>query len=335
MAWRVPETSEKELFNSFVTHPLQSWEWGEFRTNTGISVSRRINTETKEAFQLTMHKVPHMPFSIGYLPKGTQPNSPMLEELKNIGQDHNALFIKLEPNIKASEFKKSKGLIKSSHPLFTKYTFVLDLTPSEDELLAKMHPKTRYNIRVAQKRGVEIVEDDSEKGFEEYLDLTWETTKRQGFYAHTKHYHKTMWETLIKEKRNEGLQAKLFKAVYEGKILVTWVVFLFNNVIYYPYGASSNLHREVMASNLMMWEMIRLGKKEGCTSFDMWGSLGPNPNTRDPWYGFHRFKMGYGAELVECAGSFDLVINPTLYPLYNSAHFLRNIYLRTRALLPR
>jgi lipid II:glycine glycyltransferase (peptidoglycan interpeptide bridge formation enzyme) len=144
-----------------------------------------------------------------------------------------------------------------------------------------------------------------------------------------------MWETLIHEKRKEGLQAKLFKAIYDGKTLVTWVVFLFNNVIYYPYGASSSLHREVMASNLMMWEMIRLGKREGCTSFDMWGSLGLNPNPKDPWFGFHRFKQGYGAELVECAGSFDLVINKPLYPVYNSAHVLRNIYLRTRALLPR
>ena len=88
-----------------------------------------------------------------------------------------------------------------------------------------------------------------------------------------------------------------------------------------------------MASNLMMWEAIRFGKKNGAKMFDMWGALGPNPNPKDPWYGFHRFKEGYGAKLTESIGTYDLVINPYLYPLYNLADRLRWVFLKLKSYL--
>jgi lipid II:glycine glycyltransferase (peptidoglycan interpeptide bridge formation enzyme) len=213
-------------------------------------------------------------------------------------------------------------------PLFTKYTFQLDIDKSEDELLKKMHQKTRYNLRLAEKRGVEIIEDNSEQGFEEYWKLMEETTKRQGFFAHGKGYHRKMWQ-----KMTDAGRGHLFKAVYQGKTLTTWMIFVLNDILYYPYGASSNENREVMASNLMMWEVIRYGKKQGCKLFDMWGSLGPDPDVRDPWYGFHKFKQGYGAELVEFLGSYDLVVNPGLYKLYGLTDKVRWIGLKLLAKL--
>ncbi|MBI5452581.1 peptidoglycan bridge formation glycyltransferase FemA/FemB family protein, partial [Candidatus Gottesmanbacteria bacterium] len=212
------------------------------------------------------------------------------------------------------------------HPLFTKYTFQLSLTKSEEELLKNMHSKTRYNIKVAQKHEVIIKEDNSNQAFEKYLQLTFATTRRQKFYAHNRRYHQLMWETLKSSKIAHLLTANY---QYQGKnhTLVTWIVFLFNNILYYPYGASSSEFRNVMASNLMMWEAIRWGKKNGAKLFDMWGSLGPAPDISDPWYGFHRFKQGYGTKLVEFVGSFDLVINPFLYRLYNYANSLRQFFL--------
>jgi|SRR5581483_10486529 len=352
MEIREPKEAEKEIFNSLVTHPLQSWEWGEFREKTGIKVIRRIaysSSEQRElrskdsgqarmtkgsqeartmpswAFTLTIHKIPRTSYAIGYMPKGTMPTGEMLEELKKIGKQYNCIFIKLEPNVSADERVKMNGeLKKSPHPLFTKYTFQLDITKSEEELLKNMHPKTRYNIRVAQKHNVEVVEDNSEKSFESYLKLMQETTTRQKYYAHTIEYHKKMWSTL------KGSMAHLLVAKYKGKPLTTWILFVFNGVLYYPYGASTSEHREVMASNVIMWEAIKFGKKMGCKIFDMWGSLGPFPDTKDPWYGFHRFKQGYGAELVEFVGSYDLTINPFLYQLYNLAHKVRWVYLRAK-----
>lgn len=303
-----------------INHPLQTPEWEEFRRKTNLK-TLRVN-----GLLLTIHKIPHTPFNIGYIPKGPMPDKKLIDQLKKIGSEENCVFIQLEPNvIKTSDsslITHNLGLRPAVHPLFTKYTFVLDLTKSEDELLKGMHPKTRYNIRIAQKHGVEIVEDNSDKAFEEYLKLTKETTLRQGFYAHSEKYHRLMWKTL-KDKI-----AHLFLAKYKNKILAAWIVFVYKDTLYYPYGASSSEHREVMASNLMMWEVIRWSKRLGLKKFDMWGALGPKPDELDEWFGFHRFKQGYGPELIEFVGSYDLVINPFLYELYKLADKLRWLFLR-------
>lgn len=340
---------DKKVFNHLALHPLQSWEWGEFRKKTGIEVirlGRYKGVKLAETAQLTIHSIPFTSWTIGYLPKCNIPSEKMLEELVNIGKKHRCIFIKLEPHVSISNSPFSPAIsgiplrrdilnsqfsiCYSPHPLFTKYTFLLDLTKSEEELLKNMHHKTRYNIRVAQKHKVKVVVDNSRKAFEEYLKLLWQTTKRQKFFAHDQRYHSLMWETL-----HPANIAYLLRAIYEsnGKTytLASWIIFLFNNVLYYPYGASSDQYRPFMASNLMMWEAIRFGKNHGAVLFDMWGALGPNPDPDDPWYGFHRFKQGYGARLTELAGSFDLVINPSLYQLYNFTNEVRKIFLKIKS----
>jgi len=311
-------------------HPLQSDQWGEFREKTGVKVIKDKN------LQLTVHPIPHTLFNIGYYPKGQILNKKTIDNLKRIGKENGCVFIQIEPDIEKDNIDRNDilrlGLKASAHPLLTKYTFILDLTKSEEELLKQMHPKTRYNIKVAQKKGVEIIEDNSDKTFAEYLRLTKETTSRQNFYAHSEDYHKLMWETL-KTKGNfdkDVLAAHLFKAVYNHEILVAWIVFVYKDVLYYPYGASSSSHREVMASNLMMWEVIKWGKKSGLKKFDMWGALGPTPNPKDPWFGFHRFKQGYGGKLVEFVGSYDLVLNKKIYLSYKLLDKIRWAFLRLK-----
>lgn len=207
--------------------------------------------------------------------------------------------------------------------MFTKYSFILDLTKTEEELLAAMHPKTRYNIRLAQKRGVVIKEDSSPEAFEQYITLMSETTGRQQFHAHNEAYHRQMWSIMHKS----GI-ARLFTASYEGSTLAAWIIFSWKDTVYYPYGASGRQHRDVMAPNLLLWEIARWAKDKGFHSFDLWGALGPNPNPSDPWYGFHRFKQGYSPRLVEHIGSYDLVIHPLLYKLSVIADVLRWRYLR-------
>ncbi|MBI4079396.1 MAG: peptidoglycan bridge formation glycyltransferase FemA/FemB family protein [Candidatus Levybacteria bacterium] len=321
-------------FNKTAAHPLQSFEWGEFRKKTGVKVI------LGDSFQLTIHKIPHTPWNIGYLPKSAIPTKKQISELIRIGREEHCVFIQLEPNVdKESNYElgiRNYDIRPAAHPLFTRYTFVLDLTKSEDELLKAMHPKTRYNIRVAQKHGVEVVEDNSDKAFREYLKLTEETTNRQKFYAHTKRYHEKMWETLkisnfkFQISNSQRLTAHLLTAKYKNKTLVAWILFVFKDTLYYPYGASSNEHREVMASNLVMWEAIKFGKKLGLKKFDMWGALGPNPDKNDKWYGFHRFKEGYGGRHVGFIGSYDLVINPFLYEIYKVTDTLRWFLLKLK-----
>ncbi len=305
-------------------NPLQAKEWGEFREKTGVKVVYENN------LIITIHPIPHTAYNIGYLPRTSMPTKEMVSQLKEIGQREKCIFIQLEPYVETTKELADKmislGLVPSAHPLFSKYTFILDLTKSEEELLKNMHPKTRYNIRIAEKHGVKILEDESDKAFEKYWKLTEETAQRQKFYAHNKDYHRLMWETL-KSKDKTGnpdrLTAHLLTAVYQSKILVTWIVFVFKDTLYYPYGASSSENREVMASNLMMWEAIKFGKRLGLKKFDMWGSMSQNPDVKDPWYGFHRFKQGYGGRLTEFLGSYDLIIDKKLYALYKIANKVR------------
>ncbi|PIV00986.1 peptidoglycan bridge formation protein FemAB [Candidatus Shapirobacteria bacterium CG03_land_8_20_14_0_80_39_12] len=323
---------QPENYNELATHPLQSWQWGEFRKDQGVAVVRLgifQKAKLMQVFQITFHQIPHLPFSIGYLPKSSLPSKEVINKLKEIGQEKKAIFIKIEPNTEKSEIRNSKsetlGLIKGK-PLFTKYTSVIDLTKIEEELLKSFKPKTRYNIHLAEKHGVSVREDNSEKAFVEYLKLLFETTKRQGFYAHNEKYHQKQWEIL----KDAGI-SHLLTAAHEGKTLSAFLLFVFNKTLYYPYGASTRENRELMAPTLLMWEAIRFGKKMGCTSFDLWGDIGPNPSPDNPYFGFHKFKEGFSPKLTEFLGTYDLVINPGLYQLYKISDSLRWKFLHLKS----
>jgi lipid II:glycine glycyltransferase (peptidoglycan interpeptide bridge formation enzyme) len=307
-------------------HPLQSPAWAAFRKKM------KIDVVVQNDWIITFHKIPYTPWCIGYFPKGPLPDESMIKALTNIGKQKNALYIQLEPNVeKNSQITVDSSQLKQSHhPFFTKHTFILDLTKSEDDLLRAMQPKTRYNIKVAQKHGVIVREDNSPEAFAAYLKLEHETTSRQGYYAHNDTYHTIMWETM----HAAGI-AHLFTAVYQEKILAAWIIFVWHDTAYYPYGASSRDHRETMAPTLMLWEIAKWAKQKGLKKFDLWGAMGPTPtgepDTNDPWYGFHRFKQGFNPALVEFVGSYDLVIQPFLYSLFKIADKLRWFILKKHA----
>lgn len=340
MIIRAVNGSERDQFNAVATHPLQTWEWAEFRRQTGVEVERLgvfdDSGKLAEGMTITFHKIPVIGGSAGYFPKGAQPSEATLNAVKAIGQKHNALFVKLEPNLmypagSEAYYKDVVALIEKKNgvpgqTLFTPYTFVLDITSPIEDIFNNCKSKTRYNIRLAKKKGVTIVEDTSEQGMEDYLRLLAETTERQGFYAHGPEYFRTMWKTI-----GGGGMMRILKAVYEEKVITVWILFVLNGVGYYPYGASSREHRDVMANNLMMWEALMLAKREGCTSFDMWGSLGPEPDPKHKWYGFHRFKEGYGGVLMKSIGTYDLVINQPMYQIFSIGNALRWAWLRLRA----
>mgnify|MGYP001586836579 CR=1 FL=1 len=328
---------EREEFDKLASHPLQSWSWGEFREKTGVEVFRlgRYREEKGEqtmveSAQVTFHKIPYLPWRIGYWPKGLPPSNEIVEAVLREAGNRRAVMVTMEPNLLAGkkmvidEIGK-KFVMFPGRPLFTKWSFWLDLNKSEEELMEGMKSKTRYNVRYAERQGVKVVEDNSELAFEEYWKLTEETTKRQGFYAHSRKYHELMFKTM----KEAGI-AHLFRAVYKNKTLVSWIVFILNGVIYYPYGASTREYREVYPSDAMMWAVIKWGKKQGAEIFDMWGSPGPDPKPGDSWFGFHRFKMGFGAELVEFVGTYDLVVSRWFYPIYRIGNELRWGYLRLK-----
>jgi len=295
-------------------HPLQTSAWGEFRKEWGNEI-----LSTKYGL-ITVHKVPFTNYKIGIFEKGPAPTRTMLNELRTLGKERNLIFIKLEPN-QLTNNRQAKlltdfGAVRGRR-LFTPTSFWIDLTKSEEELLKSFHHKTRYNIHLAQRQGVTVIEDNSDKAFEKHLGLTFETAKRQGFYSHTEKYHRLMWKHL----HPAGI-AHLLTAKYKNEIITTWILFTWKEFLYYPYGASTDKYKEVMANNLMMWEAIKFGKKLGLTTFDLWG--------REEGKGFTKFKEGYRPKVVEFVGTWDLIINKPLYYLYQIAEKIRWFILRLR-----
>lgn len=314
----------KSSLNKIATHPLQTWEWGEFRTEWGNEVVRF------PFGQIVINKIPKTSFKIGTFIRGIAPTQKIINELKKYSQENNIVYIKFEPNVltettdlsgkKIKSHKEGERVIKLlqkngavvGRTLFTPTSFQIDLSLSEDELLSGFHKKTRYNIRLAARHGVKVKEDNSQKAFDRYIDLTRETTKRQRFYAHTEKYHRLMWRHLNTDMKTKPI-AHLLTAIYQNQIITTWILFIWKDTLYYPYGASTFEHKKVMANNLMMWEAIKFGKRHKLKTFDLWG--------REPGKGFTPFKEGYNPNIVKFVGTWDLIINPAIYyPLRASEH---------------
>lgn len=339
--------NEKDRYNSVVKHVVQSWQWGDAKEATGKKVFKYgsfDNTTMNDGFELSLHPLPSplQMWNIGYLPKCTLPTTEILQSLHQFGQKHNCIFIKVEPNVfgpvadpsvqeylaqTRENIKKTPGIkLIDGKELFTKYNFLLDITKSEDELLKNMHEKTRYNIGLAQRKGVQVAEKNDEEGFKIYLKIYFETTKRQGYYGHDEAYHRHIWETLKSQD-----MARILIAYYENEPITAWMLLNFHDTLYYPYGGSRTKFRNVMASNLVAWHAIQIGKRLNLAMFDMWGAMGPTPDETDPWFGFHKFKSGYGPQHIEYLGTFDLIINPQMYQIYNTLDKWRSRYLKFRA----
>lgn len=334
---------DKIAYNRLATHPLQSWEWGGFRKSSGNSVYRFAdfnNNEITKSYTVLGHKIPKTKYKIGTLIKGPVPTKEDLQFLTNFAKEENIIFIKIEPStpvdsagIKYNNINKERtiSLLKrfgacEGKTLFTPTTFWIDLTKEEEELLSSFNSKTRYNIRLAQRKGVEVVEDNSDKAFDKYLALTKETVERQGFYAHSQKYHQLMWQALHKDMIKEKKEpiARLMTAKYKDETITTWVLFAWHEFLYYPYGASSNEYKNVMANNLVMWESIKYGKNLGLKIFDLWG--------REEGKGFTKFKEGYSPEVVEFLGTWDLPTS-SLYVPYTFAEGVRWTLLKARTKL--
>lgn len=332
---------DKKQYDSVVDHPIQTWEWGIFQESQGHKIYRIGSFEGEKilsAFTVSFHKIPKTNFSIGTILRGPTLNKESIEAVEKIAKDENAIFVKFEPNDIYKIYSKSgeskivsqlpnyRNLFPSPKNAFYPHSYVVDLSKSEEEILTQMHPKTRYNIRVANRFNVKTFEKTDDQGFEIYLKLIFDTTRRQGFYLHTQKYHRDLWKII----KHTGMIHLVF-AQYQDKILASFMLLKTNNHFFYPYGGSVDSFKEVMAPTLLMWESIKLGKNLGCQSFDMWGSLGPNAKENEQGYGFHRFKQGYGGQLVEFVGTYDLVINQNLYKIYNYIDKIRWQFLRYKA----
>ncbi|KLU59192.1 lipid II:glycine glycyltransferase [Peptococcaceae bacterium CEB3] len=328
------DVNERARFDAFLTHHykghiLQTWEWGEIKSRTGWRPWRLLveeDGEIKAAASVLERKLPLVGVPIFYVPRGPvltwhdrELFDAVLRAFKGLAKKRGAIFLKIDPDIPSSDreleqFLHSRGFRsaetgKGFEGVQPKYVFRLDIAPKEEELLAGMHQKTRYNIRLAQKKGVRV-RRGARADLPEFYRVLKETTERDRFLVRAYSYFEDMFDTLVPA----GL-AELFIGEYQGQVVAGTLAFRLGDKAWYIYGASSNSHRNVMPNYLIQWEMIRWAKSLGCTMYDFRGV--PGHLTEDnPLYGLYRFKKGFNGEYTEFIGEWDLVYRPFVYFLW-------------------
>lgn len=256
-------------------------------------------------------------------------------ELEKIAQQHQVTHIQLDPHNLVTEFKlgteeKRRNRLRETAATYYRHTSVLDLRKPEDELLAGMKQKTRYNVKLGRKNAIKIELSDDTEALGIFLKLFFETVSRQQYFGRAPEYYRQIWQEL----QPVG-KVKIAVASYEGAPIIAWMLFLDNNVIYYPYGGSSDEHRNLMANYALVWEIIEWGKQNGYHYFDLWGTLGENADEHDKEYGFHRFKIGFGGEQITYLPAYDMVISPFWYRLFKLANTARWVLLRVKKIFLR
>jgi len=222
------------------------------------------------------------------------------------------IFFKFEPNFTPEKIKQIKK-VKDFQP---SKTLILNLSKSQEELLKEMHEKTRYNIRLAEKKELKIIKTNKEKKYvEDFLNLIDKTSKRDNFRSHNKNYY----EKILK---SSDKYIDLWLAKKDEKILCANIVVNFGDTVTYLHGASSDEYKNLMAPHLLQWSQIRWAKENNYKYYDFWG-IAKTDNKKDSWYGFTRFKKGFGGFELEYPGTFDVVYDKSFYSFYN---FLKNIF---------
>jgi lipid II:glycine glycyltransferase (peptidoglycan interpeptide bridge formation enzyme) len=205
-------------------------------------------------------------------------------------------------------------------------TIVVDISPDEDAVLAAMKSKTRYNVRLAGRKGV-TVRDATEADLPTFHALTAATGARDRFGIHATAYYEAAYGLFVPQG-----WARLLLAEVEGEPVAAVMVFALPPRAWYFYGASGNVHREKMPTYLLQWEAMRWAKSLGCTTYDLWGVPDEDRETlevefaqrRDGLWGVYRFKRGFGGQLVRSVGAWDQVYTPLRYQLYRRTLTIRN-----------
>jgi lipid II:glycine glycyltransferase (peptidoglycan interpeptide bridge formation enzyme) len=326
-------------------HVLQSWEWGEFKKiETGWEPLRfsysRQDGETIAAAAVLTRRVG--PLRVMYVPKGPalaydDPDLVLdvLAHLESLAHHRSVIWLKIDPDVVAGigipgsgeeaqrhpaqddptgqrvlNILRERGWVFSGSQVQFRNTITLDLTQSEEALLAGMNQGTRRKIRAASKQGVTVRAISSDEDLKTLYDLYTITGERQGFLIRPLDYYREAWASFIKA----GL-AQAFLAEWDGHPLAGLVLFHFGTKAWYFYGMSSNEERDRMPTYLLQWEAIRWAKTQGYPVYDFWGA--PDDFAEDdPMWGVYRFKDGFGGAVVRHIGAWDYIPNRRLYWAY-------------------
>lgn len=310
-------------------HLLQTGEWGELKSAFGWEPVRLVAGEL--GVQILFRKLP-LGFTIGYLPKPVCSESLLVKrdsvwrEIVSVCKHYHAIFLKFEPDIWENQkpdtpvLSGAEGshlkLETSPHNIQPPRTIIVDLRNAEEEILARMKQKTRYNIRLAEKKGIIVRAWDDIESFHAMMLLTG---ARDRFGVHSLEYYRRAYELLHPKQKGELLVAE-----YEGKPLAALFVARNGHRAYYLYGASTDEERNRMPTYLLQWEAMKWAKAQGCKEYDLWGvpdeqesTLEANFEKRsDGLWGVYRFKRGFGGEVKRAMQALDQVFHPVLYRAY-------------------
>jgi lipid II:glycine glycyltransferase (peptidoglycan interpeptide bridge formation enzyme) len=315
------DSTYHDAWNRFVAaspygHILQSWEWGEVKGRTGWRPVRLALVEDGEIWAAAQVLIRSLPYGVGrlaYVPKGPVLDyadgrvlDAMLEALRYLAARERVISLKIEPEVIEPSPLAGKligdGLVPAP-PVQMRSTIWVDLGAEEDEILARQKQKTRYNIRLAERKGVEVRSGTVEdlRAWYQMYDVT---SRRDTFTIHGLDYYQTVLGTL----QPRGL-ADLLLAYHDGDLLAGIIVFAFGHEAQYMYGASSNEKRNLMAPYLVQWRGMQWARSQGARVYDLWGIPDRLEENEDLW-GVYRHKRGYGGEIVRYIGAFDLVRAP-------------------------
>ena len=304
--------NQKEKWNQFIRDNqgsfLQSFEWSEFQESLGREIWR---IEIGEKLKTLVIKR-DLPLGKNYLycPRPVWDLDlwePFLKEVQGIAKKEKSIFLKIEPS-KSFKFQVSSfKFIKSQKQIQPAKTLILDISKPEEELLSQMRQKTRYNIKLAHKQGIEIgiISLPRQEEIESFWQILSQTAKRDKFHLHPKIYYQKMLGIL-----GEAGLVKLFIAEYKNQIIAANIVCFFNETAIYFHGASDYNFRHLMAPYLLQWQAILEAKKLGFKFYDFWGF------DEKKWPGVTRFKKGFDGKEVIHPGAFDLIFQPCWYRVY-------------------
>lgn len=360
---------------------LQSWKWSELQESLGRktfllavidNVALGKSKQTEDGFLLGASLVIKYPLAFGksylYCPHGPIVKheiritnyelifQKLIKKIKELVKEEGAIFFRIDPGMKLQKNRENAKILLDSLPKrgFKKIkdigsavgqpllTWQLDISKSEEEILNQMKQKTRYNIRLAQRKEVKIrISDDIKKDFEIFWRLMQETAERDKFYLHPKEHYEKLLEifnqpSVVPIPRDQW-SAILFIAEHQQDPLAAIIVLFFGKQATYLHGGTSSQKRDLMASYLIQGEAIKEARRRGCVKYDFGGIVG-EPNVKyqmteiraHPWSGITRFKQGFGGKKIEYAGTYDLIFQPIWYNFYKIARLLNLTVLRFR-----
>lgn len=284
---------------------LQSKQWGDFQRSTGREV---VFVDGVGWFVVNA-----LPFGWKYAfcPKGPTGNV-SVETLRSVADKLGVVFLRVEP-----EFQSPTSNFKKTFEVSPSHTLITDLTKSEDDLLSAMHEKTRYNVRLAERKGVTVSIGTVSIGTDS-IDDVWplfeQTASRGQFRLHPKSYYQKMLASGVVFIAT----AKVGDQIVAANLMVDHA-----GTRTYLHGASGETHRNVMAPFLLHWELIKDAKRKGIAAYDWWGVAPDGADESHPWNGITRFKLGFGGERLDSPGTFDFVARPLAYAIYRIVRAIR------------